>query len=440
MLPSVPCGCLSVAGGARAKNSKKGGEMSSIKLPQLAWYGARELELSFPDRWPVKLYNFAGSDKPALKPEEIRQAIANPIGSPPIRELARGKKEVVIIFDDMTRVTRIYDMVPFVLEELASAGIPDSRIQFICALGSHMAWDRTLLEKKLGREVLGRFPVYNHNPFNKCTYVGTTSYGTAVYVNGEVMNCDLKIAIGSVVPHPNSGFGGGGKIILPGICAMETIEHFHRQEFEFRERYPDKQLTGVGVFNENPLRLNIEEASALVGLDIKVDSLINMWGETVAIFAGALKPAYEAAVSAAKAHYLTPNPEAENIIIANTYAKANESIMICLNTAFKVTNPGGSDVVLIANAPDGQVAHYLLGTFGKRTRCNIALAAKVPQNVNHVIIYSEYPDLAGRVYIEKSDKVLFMDNWGDVRKALEQFHPSGAKVAVLPGAEIQYCR
>lgn len=414
--------------------------MSSIKLPQLAWYGAKELELSFHDDWPVKSYDFIGSGKPAMKPKEIGKAIAKPIGSPPIRELARGKKEVVIIFDDMTRATRVYDIVPFVLEELAVAGVPDSSIQFICATGSHMAWDRTLLEKKLGREVLTRFPVYNHNPFNKCTYAGTTSYGTAVYANGEVMKCDFKIAIGSVVPHPNSGFGGGGKIILPGICAMETIEHFHRQEFEFREKYPDRQLTGVGVFDENPLRLNIEEAAALVRLDMLVDCLINMWGETVAVFAGALKPAYEAAVNVAKAHYITPKPEAEDIIIANTYAKANESIMIGLNTAFKVANPKGSDVVLIANAPDGQVTHYLLGTVGKTTRCNIALAARVPKKVSHVIIYSKYPDLAGRAYIEKSDKVLFINNWGEVRKTLEQFHPSGARVAVLPGAEIQYCR
>lgn len=413
--------------------------MSSIRLPQLAWYGARELELSLPDRWQVKFYNFAGYDRPAMRPEEIRAAIASPIGSPSIRELARGKKEVVIIFDDLTRVTRIYDMVPFVLEELAEAGIPDSNIQFVCAVGSHMAWDRTLLEKKLGREVLARFPVYNHNPFNKCTYAGTTSYGTAVYASGEVMKCDLKLAIGSVVAHPNTGFGGGGKIILPGICSMETIEHFHRKEFEFRKKYPDKQLTGMGTFDDNPLRLNVEEAATLVGLDMKIDCLLNMWGETVAVFAGALKPAYEAAVRVAKTHYLTPKPEGEDIVIANTYPKANESIMIGLNTAFKVADPKGSDVVLIANAPDGQVTHYLLGTFGKTTRGNIALAAQIPQHVNHVIVYSEYPDIAGRAYIEESDKVLFMDSWGDVIAALEQFNPAEAKVAVLPNAEIQYC-
>ncbi len=414
--------------------------MSSIRLPQLAWYDPRELELTLPDRWQAKFYSFAGSDQPAMKPEAIRAAIAAPIGSPPIRELARGKQEVVIIFDDLTRVTRIVDMLPFVLEELAEAGIPDSHIQFVCATGSHTAWDRVWLEKKLGRDIMSRFPVYNHNPFNKCTYAGTTSYGTEIYANGEVMKCDLKIAIGSVVAHPNTGFGGGGKIILPGICSMETIEHFHRKEFEFREKYPDKKLTGMGIFDENPLRLNVEEAATLVGLDIKVDALVNMWGETVAVFAGALKPAYQEAVKAAKAHYLMTRPVEEDIVIANTFTKANESIMVGLNTAFSAVKDDGGDVVLIANAPDGQVTHYLLGTFGKTTRGNIDMIIKIPERIRHVIIYSEYPDIAGRAYIEKSDKVMFTDSWDEVIAALQKSNPAEAKVAVLPHAEIQYCK
>ena len=413
--------------------------MSVIRLPQLVWYGTKELELPLPDSWQAEVYNMAGFDRPAMKPDEMKVAITNLIGSPPIRELARGKNNIVIIFDDMTRVTRVAELVPFVLEELAKASIPDDRIQFICATGAHMAWDRVSFEKKLGREILTRFPVYNHNPFNKVTRVGTTSYGTELYVNAELMKCDLKIAIGSVVPHPNTGFGGGGKIILPGVCSMETIEHYHRKEDEFKQRYPDKQVTGMGVFDDNPLRLNIKEAAALTGLDVKVDCLVNMWGETVAIFAGALEPTYEVAVREAKAHYLTPETKEEAIVIANTFAKANEGIMIGLNTAFKALGDKGGDVVLIANAPDGQVTHYLLGTFGRMTRGNMELEAKIPQNVNHVIVYTEYPDIAGRVYIEKSDKVLFMDNWDNVLKTLQEFHGTGTKVAVYPDAEIQYC-
>ena len=90
-----------------------------IKVPQLAWYEPEELALPLPDDWQVEVCNMAGYNRPALKPNEIKTALSNPIGLPPIRELAKGKKEVVIIFDDMTRVTRVAEIVPFVLEELA---------------------------------------------------------------------------------------------------------------------------------------------------------------------------------------------------------------------------------------------------------------------------------------------------------------------------------
>ena len=76
--------------------------------------------------------------------------------------------------------------------------------------------NRVDFAKKLGEETLSRFPVYNHNPFVNCVYVGTTSYGTEVFINAEVMKCDLKITIGSIVPHIFAGFGGGSKIIMPG--------------------------------------------------------------------------------------------------------------------------------------------------------------------------------------------------------------------------------
>ncbi|MCL0078373.1 nickel-dependent lactate racemase, partial [Dehalococcoidia bacterium] len=120
-----------------------------VRLPQLAWYETKELELPLPDNWQVEVCNMAGYNRPALEPDEIRSAIRNNlIGTPPIRELARGKNEVVIIFDDMTRVTRAARIVPYVLEELAEAGIPDDKIRFIVALGCHGALDRLDFVKK----------------------------------------------------------------------------------------------------------------------------------------------------------------------------------------------------------------------------------------------------------------------------------------------------
>ena len=411
--------------------------MSTIKLPSLAWYGLKELALSLPDSWQVETFDMAGHDRPALTPEQIKTAIGNTIGTPPIRELARGKKEVVIIFDDMTRATRTHDMVPHVLEELSDAGIPDSGIRFICALGCHGAYTREHFAKKLGEDVMARFAVYNHNAFGNCTYAGKTStFGTEVYVNEEVMKCDLKIAIGSVVPHPMNGFGGGGKIILPGVTSFETIRDNHQSFYEMMAQPRDHRIAGMGLFDENPMRTDLEEAATLSGLDVMINCLVNSWGETTAVFAGALIPSYAAAVETAKPHYLTPQAEGMDIAIVNTFAKANEAF-IGTAIGYRAVGPGG-DVVLIANAPDGQVTHYLLGPFGGSSFGLLRRGGRVPSQVSRLIIFTEYPDMASRSWFGESDKVFFAHKWDDVLTMLAQSHGAGSRVAVYPSAEIQY--
>ena len=259
------------------------------------WHGMGERlgKYLFPGEWEVDICNMEGHDRPALLPAQIRASIRFPIGTSPIREMAKGKKEVAIIFDDIQRSTRVAEIVPFIIEELEEAGITDEHIRFIGATGLHAAMDRFDFVKKLGEDVVRRFPVYNHNAFGSCIDIGVTSFGTRVLVNAEVMACDFKIAIGSIVPHAFAGFGGGAKIILPGICHYDTVVDFHTIATKFQKEHPDKPI-GVGIIENNLLRLNMEEAAAMVGLDIKIDTIINSYGETVAIYAGSLQAAASA--------------------------------------------------------------------------------------------------------------------------------------------------
>jgi len=411
--------------------------MKNIVLPQLAWYGMKKLELAFPESWPVDVCNMAGYDRPHMTPARIKKAIGSPVGMAPLREYARGRKEVVIIFDDMARVTRVAEITPHVLAGLAAAGIKDSQIRFIAACGCHGAMHRLGFAKKLGEDVMARFPVYNHNPFANCVYTGTTTRGTRVSINAEVMKCDLKIGIGSIVPHIMAGFGGGGKILLPGVAAYETIAALHTAPASSGESGFKDTVTGMGVFENNPRRRDIDEAAAMVGLDMKIDALVNMWGETVAIYAGAPAPAYAAALTAAKKHYFTPLAEDKDIVIANTFAKVNEASSGLL-IAFPSVSKKGGDIVLIANAPEGQVTHYLMGSFGNEMGGQLLLRMKPPPQVNRVIIFSEYPELSFRDYLEDTEKVILMHTWEDVLKLLKESHGPGAKVAVYPNADIQY--
>jgi nickel-dependent lactate racemase len=419
---------LSIAGQER--------EMDTIVLPQLAWYNKREAQYPVPSRWLVEECDMTGAYQPAMNIEQIRAAMDNPIDTKPIKELARGKNQIVILFDDLSRVTRTYDFIPLILEELAEAGIKDQNIRFICATGCHGALTRIDFVKKLGEAVLGRFPVYNHNPFGNCIPVGKTkTFGTEISLNEEVIKCDLKIGISGTVPHAMTGFGGGGKIILPGVASYESTKHNHHHAQV--DCVPGQ--TGMGNIDDNPVRRDIEEAAALSGLDFNISVLFNKFGETARVFAGALTPSYTASVKEAKYHYFTPRVTDKDIVIANAFVKATEASG-CLNIAYTAIGPQGGDIVLVVNEPAGQIVHYLYGAFGSASFGPEHLTKKVPANVKKVIIYTALPDMANRDSYPVSEKVISLHNWGDVLKILEADYPATANIAIFPYAEMQYTR
>lgn len=413
--------------------------MKTIKVPQLAWYGPRALELELPVDWNVNTLYMAGYNRPELKPNEIHEALLHPIGSKSLRELAVGKKEVAIVFDDLTRVTRVAKIVPFVLESLADAGIPDDNIRFICAQGLHGAMNRSDFVKKLGEDVISRFRVYNHNPFGNCVYVGTTNtFHTRVEINEEYMKCDLKIAIGSCVPHAVAGFGGGSKIIMPGISSFNTIDQHHKAGGARMDPVDTKSkpTRGMGYHENNLFKKDLDEAAGLAGIDFLINTTVNLWGESVAIFAGHPVPSFEAALKDAERNYVTPKSTGNQIVISNSYAKASES-MICLPAAIPLVSTQGGDIVIIANAPEGQVVHYLVGIFGKTTfACQYGLC-EIPSYINKIIVFSEYPH-RGSSWFEDHEKIIYMSKWEDVIKSLVSRYGNNARVAVIPDATNQY--
>ncbi len=415
--------------------------MQIVKVPQLTWYDTKDLELSLPDNWKVSRYDMAGYNRPALKPDEIRARILKPIDSPRIRDLAKNKHEVVILVDDTTRGTKSSPIVPFVLEELAEAGIALEHIRFIIGYGMHGALDREHMVKKLGEEVVARFPVYNHNPFAACSYVGTTStYKTDVYLNEEVLGCDLRIALGAIVPHSMSGFSGGGKIILPGVSSYETIRHNHECFRQTHAEHLDDPVTGMGYFDNNPMRADIDEAAKFGRIDMLINGILNTWGETVSLYAGALEPTYAAAIKDAKEHYVTPKIEGNDIVIANAYNSAKMAEK-ALPVAYPAVNSKGGAIILIANAPDGPATHYLQGGFGNIIQAKKNQPSQIPRHIKHFILFTEYPDGKWNRFRDPKRPELFaqIHKWNEVIRVLEKLYGNGSKVAVYPNADCQYC-
>ncbi len=402
-----------------------------VKVPQLLWYGKSEMELEFPNSWSLFFCSMKGGEKKKLNGKEMEEAFNHPIGTPPLHELARGKKEVVILFDDLARPTPVYEIIPFVLRELERGGIKDSQIRLIAALGAHGAQTAKDFRKKLGEEVLNRFPVYNHHPFDYCQYLGKTAYGTPVLINREVMACDLKIGIGSIVPHSFSGFGGGAKIILPGVAHIESIACNH----SLIKKYPE--CVGLGRIEGNIPRLDMEEAARMAKLDLKIDAILNLRGEITSLFIGDPIQEHQEGMRLAREVYLTIPARGMDIVVVNTFSKANEAAIAPFIGIPSLKEEGG-DLVIIANEPSGQVVHYLFGEFGKCGEGRLQLPQPLPTKVKRMIVLSPFRDHVGACFFGNVPNLLWVKTWEEVLKLLDSEWGREARVAIYPDGTIQY--
>jgi lactate racemase len=408
-----------------------------INLPQYAWFKPREVIYSLPETWNITEHNIAGYDKKPVTQADIKRAILSPLGMPPLREFAKGRKAVVILFDDMTRCTQTFEVLPFILDELSKAGIADRQIRFIAAVANHQALTRIELVKKLGEDIVTRFPVYNHCPFLNCREIGKTSYGTKVEINSEVMSCDLKIAIGQVVPHPIFGLSGGSKIIMPGVSSYRSVlAHHGPSHQEWRQQRLISGILGSNEIDGNPFREEAMEIAKMAGLDMIVNTIIDRLGRSVAIFAGALEPAHAAAVTAAKQHYLVDNSADNDIVFLNNFVKASEFI-IPLTAGARALKKSGGSAVVVDNSPGGQVVHYLVDDFGSTIAGDLFTPVTLAPNLKKVIIYNKYPEGRLSRRFDSLEKVVFTSKWPEVIAILKKAHGTTAKVAVYPNADTQ---
>jgi nickel-dependent lactate racemase len=426
--------------------------MKLVTVPQLPLEGPKDLVLRFPETWDVQVHNMNGYNRPAITMEQIEAALTNPIGTAPLRELAQGKKEVVIIFDDYTRGMKWNAIAHAVLAHLHAVGIEDNQIRFVCALGTHGVATRTPLIQKLGEDIVSRYRVYNHNPFSlDNVYLGKTkTWGIDIYANPEVMACDLKIALGAVMPHPINGFGGGSKIILPGIVSYQTIVDHHLKSFKIAFDAMNEAVktgkpsaVGLGIYEpDNRPAIDVDdEAAAMAKLDFTINVVTNSWGQAVGIWAGEIGEVFVEALTDGKDNYATEPAVDQDIVVANAFYKANEPMIALLPTGPSLKQTGGT-VVIVANMPEGLTTHYFQGDWGatRQGKAPHANAVNIAKNIDQLIFYNEYPHPGASWWIEPSEKIVHVSKWEDVLALLQKKYPTKASVAVYPNADFQYMR
>jgi nickel-dependent lactate racemase len=275
-------------------------------------YGSQKLCFTVPDKNLLGI--IVPQEVPTIDPAAaIRAALAQPIGSVRLREMARPGQKVVIIPTDITRSLHEEIILPLLLDELNAAGIPDEDITLVVATGTHRPNSREECVAMYGEEVVNRVRIVNHSAYDEASlkYLGKTpSRGIPVKVNRLVAEADLKIATGVIEPHLFAGYSGGVKSIAVGVAGAETIAATHNVDIL------DDPRTRLGVIEGNVFRQFLEEATAFVKLDFVVNVVLNPRKEFVRVVAGDPVAAHAEGVRTARQVYEVPVDRQADIVIA----------------------------------------------------------------------------------------------------------------------------
>ncbi len=280
--------------------------------------------------------------------EAVRAALRSPIGSPGLTQLAadHGTRTVILV-DDNTRLTPQSRILPVLLDELNQAGVLDSQISAIIALGTHRPMSETERIARFGAKVMARISVDNLSQAPQAFVdLGATPSGVPIQVSRRYLESDLSIAVGNIIPHMYAGWAGGAKMIQPGITSSVTTAKTHL-------------MAGPCVYDilgktDNPVRREMEQMAIASGLKFIVNVVLNRDGGVVAVVAGNVVKAHRAGVEIARPIYTVALEDQVDIVVAGSHPADRD-----LWQGFKpVNNCGmmvrdGGTLILIIPAPEG---------------------------------------------------------------------------------------
>lgn len=255
---------------------------------------------AFPEDWTIHEYRLP--EVPALPGAQIRARLEDAFpfkdGTATMAELAKKSRKIVVLVDDLTRITPAYAVLPHMLGIFHRAGVSKEQINIICAVGSHRPLTRKEQALKVGDDVAADYHVENHDCFDaNAVHLGDTPYGTPVKLNRKVVEADLVVGVGTTVKHAFAYASGGSKIILPGVAHIDSIAHNHSHAAA--QGLPGEEQYGM-------FRVGMDEAARLLADNtalLVANITINRNREVTGIFLGECVRAFRENVDAALEAY-----------------------------------------------------------------------------------------------------------------------------------------
>ena len=311
-------------------------------------YGSGELSFELPES--SYLGSVLPTDEksgPAASDDLIRDALSNPVGTSKLSDMVLPSQKIAIIINDITRPTPSAYLIPFVLEELKAAGIPDDCVTFYFALGLHRGHSDAEIKKLLGEDVFNRFKFVQHEVGSyPVTTFGKTSRGTPIEIFSDVAESDFIIGVGEIGFHYYAGYSGGAKSLLPGVSSKESVVTNHKMMVE---------KNAVSGRVDSPVRQDLEEAAGIIGLDFVLNVVLDSHKNVVAAFAGDFIKAHREGVKVVDSLYKISVEPADAVIVScggypkdiNLY-QANKA----LDNATQAVREGGT-IILVSECRDG---------------------------------------------------------------------------------------
>ena len=312
-------------------------------------YGRGQLSWDFPcDSLLTSRVDALKSDKTGR--ELVEAAMANPIGSPRLSQLAAGKKTCTVIISDHTRPVPSRDILPPMLRALRE-GNPGIQITLLVATGFHRLTTKAELTAKLGAEIAERETIRVHDAFDPASNVqiGILPSGAPLVIDRAAVETDLLVSEGFIEPHFFAGFSGGRKSVLPGVCDKTTVLGNHCGKFIA------SPYARTGVLEGNPLHADMVAAAEMAKLAFIVNVVIDEEKKTVAAFAGDFRQAHEAGTAFLRQYCEVEAIPGDIVVTSNGGAPLDQNTYQSVKglTAAEASAKEGAVLIMCAELADG---------------------------------------------------------------------------------------
>ena len=277
-------------------------------------YGRTGLVVELPDRNVVGCLQCRPTEPVADPDAAVRRSLTQPNGTPPLRELAKGRRNACVVISDITRPVPNAILLPPILETLEAAGIPRGEILILVATGLHRPNLGDELVEMVGPSVAANYRIENHHGQNRGehTYLGESPRGVPVWIDSRYLAADLKITTGLIEPHFMAGFSGGRKLICPGLAALETIRVWHGPDFLEHPRARN------GCLNGNPVHEENTAIARMAGCDFIVNAVIDGRRRVLRVVAGDMEAAFLEGVAFARGTVVATLPGPADIVVTTS--------------------------------------------------------------------------------------------------------------------------